>query len=171
MVQLTYWSNHKGLPSNSRSLRHKHSHSNNLSVVNCVAVQVSTLSFLFTADIPKLIPQVSPLLYRLPGHSATIRFTVTGNPLLTSDLQWMHEGILINLTDQGRPPHLNFSTDKLTLTISSLKAGDNGTYTLTASNTAGSVNSSVLLYIGGKLITCAYIDWIINNASNNDFVV
>lgn len=96
--------------------------------------------------------QVPPLLYRLPGESVTIVFTATGNPLNTSDLRWTQEtsgGVLINLTQEGHPPHFNFSSDRLTLTIPSLETGDNGTYTLTASNTVGSASSSVQLYVGG----------------------
>ena len=85
----------------------------------------------------------------------SISFDITrADPKVTpADIIWTYapnntESRLVNETDIY--PTLNFTMDRRSVTVSNLSLSDAGTFTLIATNEAGSHNASVKLIIHGK---------------------
>ena len=94
------------------------------------------------------------IIHKLLGTSATLGFAIeSASPAVQiSGIVWYLEkddGIVQTLACNSTGHHY-FSSDLLSLTIHPLEEGDEGWYTLTASNEAGSGNSSIYLNIGSE---------------------
>ena len=105
---------------------------------------------------PIVIPTTTPsaIIHKLSGTSATLGFAIDGaSPVVQiSDIVWSLEkddGSVQTFATNGMGRH-NFSSDLLSLTIDPLEEADEGKYTLTASNGAGSGHSSIYLNIGSE---------------------
>ena len=88
------------------------------------------------------------------NNSVLLQFAISEDfpKVQISNIFWTFNGsILNNLTNTLTDLRYNFSGNLLNLTISLLQHRDEGVYTLTASNEAGTNSSSINLQIEGML--------------------
>ena len=105
---------------------------------------------------PVVTPTTTPsaIIHKLSGTSATLGFAIdsASPPVEISDIVWSFENnddSIHSLSANSTGRHY-FSSDFLSLNIDPLEDGDEGRYTLTASNEAGSGNGSIYLNIGSE---------------------
>ena len=66
-------------------------------------------------------------------------------PVLPQDIQWMFAGVEL----QEDREHVMFSSDRLSVTITNLSLSDEGVYSLTATNPAGSDSDTIIVDVQG----------------------
>ena len=88
------------------------------------------------------------------GKSITLQFNITkDNPLvIPGNIKWQFNGT--NLVGGDR---VVFSDNRFSVTLSNLSLSDEGIYTVTASNPAGSDMDSLFLDVEGKIIYYQYL--------------
>ena len=89
------------------------------------------------------------------NNSVVLRFTISEDfpRVQISNIIWTFNGsVLNNLTNTLSDLRYNFSDNLLNLQISLLQHRDEGVYTLTASNEAGTNSSSINLQIEGTVL-------------------
>ena len=80
----------------------------------------------------------------------TLQFNITqDHPPVTPDgIVWTFNGTKLNFNNSSR---LTFSADRRSLTISRLNLSDEGLFTMTASNPAGSDTASIFVDVEGNI--------------------
>ena len=95
-------------------------------------------------------------------NSVTLSFRILNAfpAVLPSNVEWFFYGTALS----DSVSRYSFSSDRLSLTVSALTHDDEGLYTLTAANEAGSGSASLFLKIEGKalkengrLLMCMYV--------------
>ena len=88
------------------------------------------------------------------NNSISLNFTIVDDfPVVQlQSIMWRFNGTILNNLSIPSDPRYSFSEDLLALTISGLEHSDQGTYTLTATNEAGTNSSSINLQIEGIII-------------------
>ena len=87
-------------------------------------------------------------------ENVTFLCQAVGEPV--SDISWYFNGVMINVSD-NRSKYmimsisLNITTTENTLTVYNITSSDVGTYTCSSSNIFGSMTSSGILTVTGKL--------------------
>ncbi len=113
---------------------------------------------LFNSFSVAILPTATPLVLPssestigVTGSSVSLGFTVSMDqpPVVSKDIHWSFTRAGHEATDIAGSVRQTFSLDKLTLTISDLNTGDEGTYTILASNQVGSSSATVFLDIQG----------------------
>ena len=92
--------------------------------------------------------------YRNQKENATFICTSVGKPV--PDINWYFNDVMINVSDNSSKymivsRSLNITTTENTLTVYNMISSDVGTYTCNASNILGSVTSSGILTVTGKI--------------------
>ena len=85
------------------------------------------------------------------NNSVSLSFIVVNDSpeVELQNIQWSFNGTVLNNVTTPSDPRYSFSNDLMNLTIRSLQHMDEGLYTLTATNEAGTNSSSVNLQIEG----------------------
>ena len=80
----------------------------------------------------------------------TLQFNITQDhpPVTPDDIVWTFNGTKLNFNNSSR---LTFSADRRSLTISRLNLSDEGFFTMTASNPAGSDTASIFVDVEGNI--------------------
>ena len=122
---------------------------------------------------PSVRPTVQAVRGRIggiPEMSVTLTFTIldASPEVQTENIQWTFR--YLNGNSFNIPTNLLtttfsnlmgvFSSDRLSLTLSGLTNDFEGTYTMTATNEAGSDSATVELVIEGQCITLSYIKFV-----------
>ena len=96
------------------------------------------------------------------GKSITLQFNITkDNPLVIPDnIQWQFNG-----TDLVGGDRVVFSENRFSVTLNQLSLSDEGIYTVTASNPAGSDTDSLFLDVEGTMIYYQYLSSSFSNLS------
>ena len=127
----------------------------------------------FLSPPPSVPPTVQAVQGRVVGiqeMSVTLTFTISdASPeVQTENIQWTFRdlnGNNINIPTNPLTTTFSnlmgvFSSDRLSLTLSGLTNDFEGTYTMTATNEAGSDSATVELVIEGQCITLSYIKFV-----------
>lgn len=104
-------------------------------------------------DFPHIVPPIVVVMSVSPlgvvNQTVTLSFAIqnASPPVSLKHIKWTFNNTVIN--EGSIPSRFNFSSDLLSLTVSDLKHSDQGSYTLTAVNEAGTNSSAVFLEIQG----------------------
>ena len=103
----------------------------------------------------------SPLI-TLENVSITLSFEVTDDipPVMLTSSDWMVTNSEVSHTIDPEDPRYTFSEDFTSLTIDPVIVSDEGTYTLTATNEAGSHSATITVDVQCKIYTVMYISTI-----------
>ena len=121
-------------------------------------------------SVPPTVQAVQGRVVGIQGMSVTLTFTISdASPeVRTENIQWTFRDLNGNNFNIPTNPLTTtfsnlmglFSSDRLSLTLSGLTNDFEGTYTMTATNEAGSDSATVELVIEGQCITLSYIKFV-----------
>ena len=105
------------------------------------------------AAVPVVAAVSESVISAVEDGSVVLTFTISMDspPVATEDITWIHQTVDGSFSDitNSSSQRFTFSPDRLSLTISELMKSDEGIYTLTAANQAGSNSSFIVLNIEG----------------------
>ena len=91
------------------------------------------------------------------GKNFAIKFSISGDrpKVVLEDIIWKFKSSVNGKTEViNANSRLNFSDDRETLEINSVQLTDAGTYSFTASNSAGSSSASIAINVLGERLYC-----------------
>ena len=121
-------------------------------------LSLTLLVYFFT--VPAMVLYAAEEVVVLEGGSATLQFSIESAypPVQLSDIRWYFQptgaNYSIDITQQATLPGssstLVYSNDRLSLTIGQITRQANGSFTLSATNSAGTTSNSTNLIVEGE---------------------
>ena len=102
-----------------------------------------------------IVTALMPSLEANEGNNITLSFEISNaNPVVMSNsIIWSFTPATGSAIEINSSPHYIFSFDRLNLTIVGVTVGDQGSYSMRATNPAGSFSASVSLTVYGKHVS------------------